>query len=131
MNLSTEYTKNHINNFITLYRHFFLQTLKCSQADKQFLLFIYTNTNFKNYIKPSKWKVTSCLNVDQWLKVLVTETKHSIRKNWKKVENITHLIPLSVNKLGSSCKTIFSKKSLLISGSRSGSSPINWKTYYY
>ncbi len=36
-----------------------------------------------------------------------------------------HFMPFSVSSVGSSCSTLFSKKSLLMSGSRSGSSPIS------
>lgn len=40
---------------------------------------------------------------------------------------ITNLIPFSVNRDGSNLRTLPSKNDLLISGSRSGSSPINCK----
>lgn len=42
---------------------------------------------------------------------------------------ITYFMPFSVSREGSSCKMLFSKKSLLISGSRSGSSPINLENH--
>lgn len=41
----------------------------------------------------------------------------------------TYFMPLSVNSDGSSCNTLFSKKSLLMDGSRSGSSPINLENH--
>lgn len=41
----------------------------------------------------------------------------------------THLIPLSVNNVGSNCRMLFSKKSLLMPGSKSGSSPISFENH--
>ena len=43
----------------------------------------------------------------------------------KKINCFTNLIPFSVNREGSNLRTFPSKNDLLISGSRSGSSPIN------
>lgn len=51
--------------------------------------------------------------------------------SWLNISKLikTYFIPFSVNRLGSSCKMFCSKKSFVISGSKSGSSPINWKLY--
>lgn len=44
-------------------------------------------------------------------------------------ENNTHFMPLSVSKVGSNWRILFSKKSLFIAGSRSGSSPISLENH--
>lgn len=41
----------------------------------------------------------------------------------------THFMPLSVSNVGSNCSILFSKKSLIMAGSRSGSSPISLENH--